>query len=169
MNAVSRADVSTPMPDISDALKGKWPVDATDVGLTGISDIDDIPLLGAIAGAISAALLSITMLENSRESKLMSISLILRIYSVSQYNSSRSYTHKYLSQYKTLEHIHLTLHDFFVKMEGEFIDKRTSISYLLKRNTHSFPEFIRIGWKFAGAGSPLTPCGLDIPQPIESI
>lgn len=83
---------------------------------------------------------------------------------------AREVTHINISHNIKYQNIFILLFTiFFVEMEGEFIDKRTSNSYLLKRNTHSFPEFIRIGWKFAGAGTPLTPCGLDIPQPIESI
>jgi hypothetical protein len=38
--------VSTPIPAMSDAVNGKWPLDATDVGLTGISDRDEMVLLG---------------------------------------------------------------------------------------------------------------------------
>lgn len=67
VKAVSSADVSTPIPDISDAVKGKWPLDATDVGLTGISDMDDMVLFGGIIGATSAALLSITILQQGQK------------------------------------------------------------------------------------------------------
>lgn len=67
VNAVSSADVSTPIPDISDAVKGKWPLDATDPGLTGISDIDDMVLFGGIIGATSAALFSITILRQGQK------------------------------------------------------------------------------------------------------
>ena len=67
VNAVSSADVSTPIPDISDAVKGKWPLDATDVGLTGISDMDDMVPFGGIIGATSAALFSITILQEGKK------------------------------------------------------------------------------------------------------
>ena len=36
------------------------------------------------------------------------------------------------------------------------------------QSSHSFPEFIRMGWKLLGAGTPLTTWQLDIPQPIGS-
>lgn len=41
VNGVSRVEISAPIPEISDAENGKWPLDATDVGLIGISDMDD--------------------------------------------------------------------------------------------------------------------------------
>ena len=37
-----------------------------------------------------------------------------------------------------------------------------------KKKSHSFPAFIRMGWKLPGAGTPLTPWGLDMPQAIGS-
>lgn len=67
VNAVSSADASTPIPDISDAVKGKWPLDATEVGLTGISDMDDMALLGGITGATSAVLVSLTILQKRKK------------------------------------------------------------------------------------------------------
>lgn len=62
-NAASRADASAPIPGMSDPVKGKWPLDATDAGLTGISDKDDIALFGGITGFISGALWFITILQ----------------------------------------------------------------------------------------------------------
>ena len=38
-----------------------------------------------------------------------------------------------------------------------------------RESTHSFPEFIRMGWKLPEAGTPLTTWQLDKPQPMESI
>jgi len=35
-------------------------------------------------------------------------------------------------------------------------------------SSYSFPELILIGWKLAGAGTPLTTWQLDIPQLIGS-
>jgi hypothetical protein len=75
---------------MSEAANGKCPLDATEAGLTGISDI---PLFGGIIGVGSAMVVSITI---------------------------------------------------------------------------SFPELILIGWKLAGAGTPLTTWQLDIPQLIGS-
>lgn len=60
VKAVSRAEESTAMPDISDALKGNWPLD---VGLTGISDMEDIVLFGGITGDASAVLVSMHILH----------------------------------------------------------------------------------------------------------
>lgn len=67
VNAVSSADASTPIPDISDAVKGKWPLDATDVGLTAISDMDDMVPFGGTMGVTSAVLLSITILQQKQK------------------------------------------------------------------------------------------------------
>lgn len=64
VKAVSRTEVSTPILGISDALNGKWPLDATEVGLTGISDMDDIALFRGIVGDMSAIVVSITILQN---------------------------------------------------------------------------------------------------------
>lgn len=50
-------DASIPIPDISVEVKGKWLLDATDVGLTAISDIDDMAPHGGAAGAASGAAL----------------------------------------------------------------------------------------------------------------
>lgn len=71
VNAVSRAEASAPIPDISDAVKGKWPLDATDVGLTGISETDDIVPFGGITGAISGALWSITILQQGQKQSML--------------------------------------------------------------------------------------------------
>lgn len=67
--AVSKADASAFIPDKSDAVKGKRPLDATDVGLIAMSDIGDIELIDGITGAISEALWSITILQQ-RQNKL---------------------------------------------------------------------------------------------------
>lgn len=57
VKAVSRVEVSVPIPEISDAENGKWPLDATDVGLIGSSDMDDNALFGGRTEATSAVLL----------------------------------------------------------------------------------------------------------------
>lgn len=43
-NVESNAEASIPIPDISEGLKGKWLLDATDAGLTAISETDDMVL-----------------------------------------------------------------------------------------------------------------------------
>lgn len=37
-----------------------------------------------------------------------------------------------------------------------------------KQNLHSFPDIIRTGWEFPGAGTPLTIGQLDVVYPVES-
>lgn len=43
-----------------------------------------------------------------------------------------------------------------------------SVTALLGQLPYSFPEFILIGWKLLGAGTPLTTWQLDIPEPMVS-
>ena len=70
VNDVYSAEVSTPIPDMSDAVNGKWPLDVTDVGLRGISDMDEMALLGGTTGAVSAALFPITILQEQKQQQL---------------------------------------------------------------------------------------------------